>query len=62
MPLLTEQPDVQPVDEPEEQPEEEPVQEEEQTPAPEQNASAIPTLSSGLQGRYRIVGSIHVLA
>lgn len=43
MPLLTEQPDVQPVDEPEEEPEEEPVQEEEQTPAPEQTSSAIPT-------------------
>jgi hypothetical protein len=42
MPLLTEQPDVQPVDEPEEQPEEEPVKEEEQTPAPEQASSSIP--------------------
>ncbi|MCM3171003.1 transglutaminaseTgpA domain-containing protein [Paenibacillus sp. MER 99-2] len=43
MPLLTEAPDVQPVDEPEEQPEEEPVQEEEQTPVSEQAASGIPT-------------------
>lgn len=42
MPLLTEQPDVQPVDEPEEQPEEEQVVEEEQVPAPEQAASGIP--------------------
>ncbi|NUU77816.1 transglutaminase TgpA family protein [Paenibacillus xylanilyticus] len=42
MPLLTEQPDVQPVDEPEEQPEEEPVVEEEQTPAPEEAASSVP--------------------
>ncbi|MBU5354133.1 DUF3488 and transglutaminase-like domain-containing protein [Paenibacillus barcinonensis] len=42
MPLLTESPDVQSVDQPEEQPEEEPIQEETKTQAPEQTTTAIP--------------------